>query len=103
MAADPLLGAAHQVDRLKPLGQRHMAALKDGTNLHRERLAASAALVDAKARALALQGSSAVHRSTMRTDRTFRPNPRLYPLVSGSLVMEAGMAENGHGDLRWAA
>jgi hypothetical protein len=75
--ADPFLAAAHQIDRLKPDSQWHMARFHHSANLDRERLAASVAFAQTGAGGLALQPPDLIRGcAAMRADRAIRPKPR---------------------------
>jgi hypothetical protein len=87
------------MEGLQPLEHRDVAVLEDRADLDREGLVAVVALLDADAGALALQRLDAVRGSAMRADRTIRPEPSLDPLICGVFVVEAGMAQDGHGHL----
>ena len=96
--ADALLARPDQVDGLQPMPHLDVAALKDGSDLHGEGLAALVALVEADPGALAAHLADALHPAAVRADGAVRPDPRLDPLVSGLFVVKARIAEDGsHG------
>src|SRR5690606_20165416 len=88
MRAETLLAGAQQVDRLKPLVQRHMAGLEHRADLHRELLAALAALTQARPRRLALQLIDPIDRAAVRAMRTFRPHDAFQLRDGGGLIVE---------------
>src|ERR1019366_9095495 len=72
MRAYALFRRAEQMNRLQHLIQRDMRRFENSAYFHRELLAAITALPQAKAR-LAQVIVLAAHRTTMRANRTFRP------------------------------
>ena len=74
--------------REQPLVQRNMRPLVKCAHRRREGLLASAALVEAGARALALELRSLVYDAAMRADRTIGPAQGFKVLPSGSFVRE---------------
>lgn len=98
--ADALLGRAHQVYSLEHLVERDTGVLKDRADLHRELLFAVAALVKSETDALLrvrLDLADAAHAAAVGANRTDRPQGVLKPLEGGFLVVELGLAEDGHG------
>jgi len=103
VAADALLGGAHQVDRLKPEVHRNVTGLKDGADLHGERLPAGVALVGADAGRLPPHLGHALALAALRAGSPMRPNAGLDKGVGGFLVVEVRSGKVGHGvwsDLR---
>ena len=87
VSRDALLAGSHEVGRQKPLVERNLGTLEHRPDRRRELLAASVALIQARAGALALQFRGFVHDAAMRADRTMRP--------TGSLKMGAGFVGVG--------
>ena len=65
-----------------------MTGLKDGANLHSERLAALVALVSADPGALAAHLGNTLGAAAMRANRTVRPKPSFYEIIGSLLVVE---------------
>ena len=98
VAAAPLLTRTDQVDRLHPLVQRDLAALKDCTNGYRELFAAILALVYARAVRLAVQYIVILaHAAAVRANRTIRPADSFKVLAGLGGVLEMWFVEGGHG------
>src|ERR1700686_1202670 len=73
MGAHALLGSAHEVGSEQPLVQRDMRTLIQRAHGGCEGLLTGAALVEAGARALALEFGGLVDGAAMRADRAIRP------------------------------
>src|SRR5208283_1841573 len=99
IGADPLLGRANQVHRLKPKMQGHMRRFENGPHAHGKWLAALVALVKAKASAFAVHLRNAIEASAMRADWTVRPKRGLDECKCGLFILEMSGGENwvGHG------
>jgi hypothetical protein len=99
--AEPLLRGAHQVHSLQPNVHWDVALLEDGPDLDSERLTAGVALVDAYASALASQSAALPDHAAMGTDAAIWPNQRFDIGVSGGLIPEARLIEDGswHGSI----
>jgi len=91
------LGRRHQVKAQNPLVQRDMALFHDRADRHRERLAASVALIHARAMRLALNERGFVHNSTVRADWAIRPVQGFKVLPRFVGVSEDWECEVGHG------
>jgi hypothetical protein len=74
--ADALLAAANQIDDLQPYPKRHMAALKNTAHAHGKRLAASIALIQARAGSFAVHFADTFRALAMKAYRTMRPKMR---------------------------
>ena len=68
--------------------QRYFAVLECGTNLNRERLATTIALVSSRPGALALQSSYAFDPTTVRANWTVWPDMRFDEIVGRFFVPE---------------
>ena len=77
-----------------------MAGLEYRADLHRERLAAVLALVDANARALALHLAIALCAATVGANRAVRPDASLNEFIRGLFVVEVRGVQYGVGHLR---
>jgi hypothetical protein len=88
VAGDAFLGSREQVRGVNPLVQGNVAALEYRPDRHAKGFLAFAALVDAFARALALQLVDAlrVGIATMRAKWAFRPKEPFEMLASGGFV-----------------
>src|SRR5689334_9672050 len=73
MCADALFGRAHQVNSEKPLVQRNMGVLENGSHCDRERSTASSAFIQPVPSGFAPQAIRLVNHAALRTDGTFRP------------------------------
>lgn len=97
--SDAFLGAAKQMDDLKPQMQRQMAVLKQRPHAHRERLLARVALVQSGTGRLAVKAANALGFLTMRTYGAIRPKPRLNVCEGRCFGQKLGFIQNrsGHG------
>src|SRR3954447_12082805 len=102
MTANPLLGRAQQMDGLKPLPQRDMAALENGSDLHIELPTTRRALHQANPSARTLQAVRVPDRLTVRADRSVRPQLGLYEGICSFFTVKPRVAQNGlgHGHLQ---
>src|SRR6185437_10302665 len=78
-----------------PLRQRNLAALKDGTDRHRERAFAGIAVEQTGAMLLALDLGDTLRHAAMRAVRAVRPANRLKGLAGGVLVIEDRILQIG--------
>jgi hypothetical protein len=87
--ADTFFAGAHQVNRLEPHAQWHVARFHDGAHLDGERLAAGVALAETRAGAFALQSADVFRGcAAVRAYWTIRPEPRFNESVSRFLAVE---------------
>jgi hypothetical protein len=109
VGTDTLLGRAHQVDCLKPLGQGDMGILKDRAYADSELLTAFAALLQTVTlntiRALlrrlgehAFKLVDAAHAAAMRANRTFRPQNAFHMSKGCGFIVKIRAGQNGHCD-----
>jgi hypothetical protein len=93
--ANPFLGRAKQIDRLQPQPHWDVTILENGSDLHRELLAAVVALVKSYPGAFAAHLRDAISRAAVRANRTIGPQPSLNPSIGGGLVLESFGIEDG--------
>ena len=88
VGAHTLLAGGDQMDGQNPLVQRHFGTLKDSADSHGEGAGAVIALVDAGARAFALELRGFACATAMRANRTLGPADRfhVFPSLLGVLV-----------------
>ena len=93
-----LLRAVHQCERQHPLVQRDFAVFHDRADGNGERLGASVALIDARARGFALQLRDILDGAAMRADRPIRPMQlfQMLPCLVRVVVDRVGKARR-HG------
>ena len=91
-----LFAGAKQVRRQQPLVQRDMRTLVHGTHGRCERLAAILALVEARARRLALHQRGITDRAAMRADATICPAQRFKVEAGGVFIVEDWIGKFRH-------
>ena len=95
ICAETFFRRAHEMDRLQPNVQRHMARLEDGSDLYSEGLPASVAFVDTYPGALTFQRTRAIHNAALWTNPSVCPQHRFYVGVSGGFSAEPWLVKNG--------
>ena len=85
---DPLLGRAHEVERLKPNVQRDVAGLEDASHSDGKLFPAGIALVQAGARCFPVQFADPIGFPAMVADRTIGPELRFDVSESGFFDVE---------------
>lgn len=99
MGADAFPGRAHQVNRQQPLMQRDVGVLKDRLHGHRERLAATGALVQALPRGFTVELVRLADQAAVRANRPVRPQEPFQMLPRRVLVLVPGCSDSGHDSL----
>lgn len=80
---------------MEPYAHRDMAGLEDGSDLYGKWLAAVLALVHADAGALALHLAILLDATTVRANRTTRPDTGFRESIGGYAVMEVRGRKDG--------
>ena len=88
IAADPLLAAGHEEDRLQPVPHGDVARLEDSPDLHGKGLAALVALVSADPGGFTPHLGDALDPTAMRADWPVRPNASFYKGIGSFFVVE---------------